>query len=63
MILAPATDSAALVLRERSSEEIRAVVFARAAEDAPWQPFANYVRRGERVRFTSLAGLQVSCKT
>ena len=63
MILAPAADTSALVLRERSSGEISAVVFAPAAVDAPWQPFVSHVRRGERVRFTSLAGLQVSCKT
>lgn len=63
MILAPSADPAALVLRGRSSGEVHAVVFAPAAEGAPWQPFASYVRRGERVRFTSLDGLLVSCKT
>ncbi|MCZ8136652.1 MAG: hypothetical protein O9266_10130 [Porphyrobacter sp.] len=64
MILAPAAaDPAALVLRNRSSGETHAVVFAPAAEGAPWQPFASYKRRGERVRFTSLQGVLVACKT
>ncbi len=39
------------------------MVFAPAAKDAPWKSFASYERRGKRVRFTSLNGVLVSCKT
>ena len=63
MILSPAADPAALVLRERSSGEVHAVVFAPAAADAPWQPFVSQVRRTRFVRFTSLAGGELYCRT
>jgi uncharacterized protein len=63
MILAPAADPAALVLRERSSGKISAVVFAPAAEGAPWQPFASQTRRTRFVRFTSLAGGALYCRS